>query len=154
MIMLAFEVFVNGRKITLAGADDLGVLSTIVNAVGKLGQKSSGTETRPKGYNLRLSVGGLTGRKNNVPNDYLRWAEMEKLKIGDEILVRVCRVNLADPPSRTCPAEPKRSERAERDEFKWVKSRYLELRKKYEAPRVDKSFEGTHRKRRASKGRR
>lgn len=37
--MLAFQIFINGRKVTIAGADDLVVLSAIVSAVGKLEKK-------------------------------------------------------------------------------------------------------------------
>src|SRR5688500_6127350 len=34
--MIAFEVKVNGRRVCIAGADDLAVLNTIISASGKL----------------------------------------------------------------------------------------------------------------------
>ena len=60
--MLAFEVVLNGQRIAIAGAEDLNVLNGMVTAVGKLGSKASGTKAHPKGYDLHLSVGGLTGQ--------------------------------------------------------------------------------------------
>ena len=146
--MLALEVVLNGHRIAVAGADDLAVLHNIVNAVGKLGRTASGTKAHPKGYDLWLTVGGLTGRKGGVPDDHLRWTDMKKLKVGDEILVRVCRVKVADPPIEAKPVDPKRAERAEREEFKWVKSRYMKLRRKYERTRANSALQGTPLKRR------
>jgi hypothetical protein len=57
---------------------------------------------------------------------------MKKLKVGDEVLIRVRRTNVADLPKKTRATEPQQLERNERQEFKWVKSRYLKLRRKYE----------------------
>ena len=135
--MLALEVVLNGDRIAVAGADDLNVLNGMVTAVGKLGRKASGTKAQPKGYDIRLSVGGLTGRQGGIPNEHVRWEEMKKLKVGDEVLIRVLRARVADPPNHLIGAEPKHSERNERQEFKWVKSRYLKLRRKYERTRAN-----------------
>ena len=41
--MIAFQVSINGKLITLAGKNDLSVLNTIVGAVGILGSESIGT---------------------------------------------------------------------------------------------------------------
>ena len=128
--MLALEVFLNNRKLALAGADDLVVLSSIVSAVGKLGRNVAGTKAQ-KGYHVFLHVGGLTGRKNRIRGEHLAWIEMRKLKVGDKILVRVRKVTEADPPIEACPEDIKRV-REEREEFRWVKARYLKLRRKYE----------------------
>jgi len=130
--MLALEVVLNGNIIAVAGADDLNVLNGMVTAVGKLGRKASGTKAQPKGYDIRLSVGGLTGRQGGIPNEHVRWEEMKKLKVGDEVLIRVLRARVADPPNPSIGADPKHTERNERQEFKWVRSRYLKLRRKYE----------------------
>jgi len=133
--MLAFEVVVNGQRIAIAGAEDLNVLNGMVTAVGKLGSKASGTKAHPKGYDLHLSVGGLTGRQGGIPDEHVRWEEMKKLKVGDEVLIRVRRATVADPPKKAMAADPMNIERNERQEFKWVKSRYLKLRRKYERTR-------------------
>ena len=135
--MLALEVVLNGDRIAVAGADDLNVLNGMVTAVGKLGRKASGTKAQPRGYDIRLSVGGLTGRQGGIPNEHVRWEEMKKLKVGDEVLIRVLRARVADPPNHSIGTDPKHSERNERQEFKWVRSRYLKLRRKYERRRAN-----------------
>jgi hypothetical protein len=58
---------------------------------------------------------------------------MKKLKVGDEVLIRVRRAAVADPPKKAMAADPMNIERNERQEFKWVKSRYLKLRRKLSA---------------------
>ena len=135
--MLALEVVLNGDRIAVAGADDLNVLNGMVTAVGKLGRKASGTKAHPKGYDIRLSVGGLTGRQGGIPDEHVRWEEMKKLRVGDEVLIRVLRARVADPPNNSIGADPKNIERNERQEFKWVRSRYLKLRRKYERARAN-----------------
>ena len=135
--MLALEVVLNGDRIAVAGADDLNVLTGMVTAVGKLGRKAFGTKAHPKGYDVRLSVGGLTGRQEGTPNEHVRWEEMKKLKVGDEVLIRVLRARVADLPNNSIGADPKHIERNERQEFKSVRSRYLKLRRKYERTRAN-----------------
>lgn len=138
--MLGLEIFVNGRKVSLAGADDLSVLSGIVSAVGKLGRKTSGTKAHRKGYDLWLSVGGLTGRVDGTPDEHLRWVGHKKLKIGDRVNIRVRKVAVADSPIESSPAN---SEKQGRLQYKLVKSQYMKLRKKYEKPRAKKSVKRT-----------
>jgi hypothetical protein len=58
--MIGFAVYLNGKKLTLAGADDLYVLNAIVTAVGALGKVSARNRKR-SGVDLHFSVGGLTG---------------------------------------------------------------------------------------------
>lgn len=38
--MIAVAVYLNGKKLTVAGTDDLCVLNAIVNAVGELGKST------------------------------------------------------------------------------------------------------------------
>jgi hypothetical protein len=38
--MIAFEVTLNGKRVCIAGAEDLAVLSTIISASGRLGPKT------------------------------------------------------------------------------------------------------------------
>ena len=56
--MIGLTVYLNGKKLTTSGADDLSVLNAIVNAVGEL-EKS----TAPFGKRRRQTVGGLTHRR-------------------------------------------------------------------------------------------
>lgn len=139
--MLSLEIFVNGRKVSHAGAEDLSVLNGIVNAVGKLGKKTSkGKKANGKAYDLWLTVGGLTDRADGTPNEHLRWVGHKKLKIGDRVEIRVRKAATADLPIETTPAESKETERFQ---YKWAKSQYLKLRKKYEKPRANKLVKRT-----------
>ena len=133
--MIAFEIFLNGRKIALAGTEDLSVLTGVVDAVGKLGRQTSGTKAYRKNYDLRLTVGGLTGRVDGTLDEYQNWITHKKLKVGDRVEIRVRKVALADSPVDSTPTSPEQEERLQ---YKWAKSQYLKLRKKYEQPKAHK----------------
>ena len=131
-LMIALEVFVNGRRIALAGAEDLVVLSAIIHAVGKLGTKARGTKENRRGRDLFLSVGGLTGRMRGAADEHLRWTRgpHEELAIGDEVRVRIVRAKGADRPKRRHPATTR--EDAGREQFEWAKKIYFAERERYE----------------------
>jgi DNA-directed RNA polymerase subunit E'/Rpb7 len=130
--MIALEVFVNDRKIALAGAEDLVVLHAIINAVGKLGTKARGTKHSPRGRDLFLSVSGLTGRTGGAADEHLRWTREvhEELAIGDEVRVRIVRAKRADRPKSRHRAAAR--EDAGREQFERAKRIYLAERDKYE----------------------
>jgi hypothetical protein len=138
--LLALEIFVNGKKVSVAGAEDLTVLNAIVNAVGKLGSKTSGVKAHGKGYDLWLTAGGLTGRTDGTPDEHLRWVRHKKLKIGDRVEIRVRKTSTAESPVESTPTESKEQERFQ---YKWAKSQYMKLRKKYEKPRANKLVKRT-----------
>ena len=87
--MIAFEVYLNGKKLCIAGVGELGVLSTIVTWRGTQPYKKGG---QPVAEYLRLDAGGLADS-----GEHLRWAE-RKLKRGDEVTVKVVEVASADKP--------------------------------------------------------
>jgi hypothetical protein len=99
--MRAFEVYLNGERLCLAGANDESVLSTIIDYVGKVGNPDN--EER-----LHLSVGGLL-----IPQEeHVRWQERD-LAVGDEIRVRILDSDTVDMPSRRIPRDPKKEIRNE-----------------------------------------
>jgi hypothetical protein len=130
--MLAFQIFINGRKVSLAGAEDLVVLHSIISAVGKLGKKTSDPR-HSKGYRLSLYVGGLTGRNEGINAENLQWIMPKKLKVGDRVEIRVCKSTTADAPIETTPVDVEKQERLH---YKGVKMAYMKLRKKFEKKRV------------------
>jgi hypothetical protein len=93
--MLGLAVYLNGKRLTVAGADDLSVLNAIVTAVGTLG-KSTAVLGRKRSVNLHLSVGGLTHRGGGLEDEHLRWINLRNLRVGDRISVRVVRTNRPD----------------------------------------------------------
>jgi len=90
--MIGLAVYLNGKKLTIAGAEDLSVLNTIVTAVGQLG-KSTARVGKKRAVNLHLSVGGLTHRADGAEDEHLRWIGLRSLKVGDMVSVRIVRTD-------------------------------------------------------------
>lgn len=127
--MIVLRVHVNDEPLVVAGADDLGVLNAIVNAVGKLG--SASRPGRPdEAPDIHLTVGGLTSRAAGVQDEHLRWVGHRELRVGDRILVEVLEAPTADPVESG--HEAMQREDDEREYFEHCKRAYLELKAKYE----------------------
>lgn len=91
--MIALEVSLNGKRVCVAGAEDLQGLSASVEVFGKLGQKSK--PLRPdKSEDLYFSVGGMDSRKDV----YQYWQLPTSMKVGDVIQVRILESDSPDPP--------------------------------------------------------
>ena len=128
--MHALRVRINDEAPVIAGADDLGVLNAIVSCVGKLGSSSrSGREDELA--DLFVTVGGLTSRASDVPDEHLNWMSLRPLRIGDVISVEVVDTLTADAAISGNEAEKRQHD--EREYFEHCKKVYLSLREKYEA---------------------
>ena len=60
--MIAFDVRLNGKRVCIAGSEDLAVLSAIVTASGKLGSKTVPARPDDTKGEVFYGVGGLTAR--------------------------------------------------------------------------------------------
>ncbi|MGO9227886.1 MAG: hypothetical protein ACLQKA_01560 [Bryobacteraceae bacterium] len=90
--MRAYEVFLNGERLCVAGIDGDAVLSAILSSV------------RIKGSDdLDLTVGGLV----STTKEHLTWTQAG-LKVGDEVRVRILESPSADEPKRRKSEEPER----------------------------------------------
>ena len=70
--MIALEVRLNGKRVCVAGAEDLSVLSAIVTASGPLGKRT--VPVRPDEVSqIVYQVGGLTSRSDPAKDVHLRW---------------------------------------------------------------------------------
>ena len=128
--MHALKVRINDETPIIAGADDLGVLNVTVNCVGKLGS-SSRPMRDDEPADLFITVGGLTSRASDVPDEHIKWLSQKPLRIGDLISVEVL-----DTPSADAPISGKEAEKRKHDEreyFEHCKKVYLSLCEKYEA---------------------
>jgi hypothetical protein len=128
--MYALKVRINDEAPIIAGANDLGVLNATVSCVGKLGSTSRPVR-EDEAADLFITVGGLTARASDVPDEHLNWVSQKPLKIGDLILVEVL-----DTPSVDAPISGKEAVKRKHDEreyFEHCKKVYLSLREKYEA---------------------
>jgi len=94
--MIALEVTLNGKRVCIAGAEDLAVLTTNVSAVGKLGKKTIPARPDETSADIHYSVGGLTARKEPKKDVHLRWKSVAPLRVGDMIQVKILEVEKAD----------------------------------------------------------
>jgi hypothetical protein len=94
--MIAFEITLNGKRVCIAGAADLGVLTTSITATGKLGPKTVPFRPDDTGGEIFYSVGGLTRRSDPEKDVHVDWQSIAPLKVGDLIVVKVLDVKKAD----------------------------------------------------------
>lgn len=112
MVMRAFEIYLNNRKLCRAGVGELGVLSAFVMWVGKSDSKD-----------LTLYMGGLTSPdKENVS-----WIRERKLSVGDEVQIKIVEADSVDKPAHRYRIDPVRDLRARKSyvvrmakEFGWT----------------------------------
>jgi hypothetical protein len=83
--MRAFKVYLNGKKLCLAGIGDDGVLTAITNWVCGGPYKAA---------DLFLEVGGLISPTREIVN----WIKQKKLRVGDKIRVEIVEANSVDTP--------------------------------------------------------
>jgi hypothetical protein len=88
--MRVFHVYINGKKRCLAGIGNHGVLSAIATWVISPGRRE-----------MMLSVGGLI----NSANEHVRWLD-RKLRVGDEIKIKISEGVLADRPKSRLRNDP------------------------------------------------
>ena len=130
--MYAFKVSINGQKPVVGGAPDLGVLSAILTATGKLGPSSvPHREDATQDFTFRL--GGLTSRGKGETDEHLVWLQADELKPGDVVTVEIIETEDVDP--IISGEEAERREHDEREYFEHCKGAYFEMRHKYEGER-------------------
>ena len=93
MTVLAIEVEVNGKRLLVAGAEDLALLSAQVAAAG-----GSANETVKVDTNFHLTVMGLTSPQASSRVANLTWINGLPLQLGDSITFRVVHAEQPDPP--------------------------------------------------------
>jgi hypothetical protein len=101
MTMLAVQVEVNGKKLVVAGAKDLALLSAYVAAVGLLGDDTADFGPNKWGApDIHLTVTGITSRASSQ-NAHHNWITKLALKAGDTITLRFVKAEEADPPAES-----------------------------------------------------
>jgi len=126
--MLAMEVIKNGKRLCVAGAQDLGVLAASFSAGGALGRDAwdfTGQMAKPQ---MRLHVGGITSRKGG-PDRHLDWIGQMELKVGDVVTLKFVEVDVADSPVES--QDPRAPTSGGREHFDALKQQYLSSLKKF-----------------------
>jgi hypothetical protein len=129
--MITYEVHLNGQILTVAGAEDLCVLSLTLAAVGELGPERAVPGDRLDGVAMDLHVGGLRAPREDDDHVVAHWVEESPIKVGDEIVIRVKEAQTAHPSARR--SSVPQLEDVERDAFDAARETYFRLRHKYQA---------------------
>jgi len=98
--MRAFEIYLNDESLCLAGIGDDGVLTAIVSWV-----------TGKKAADLFLQVGGLI----SPTDEHVSWIQQKRLRVGDQIRVKVVKVKSVDEPLRKYRRDPAKELRAKKN---------------------------------------
>src|SRR6266540_7339471 len=107
--MIALEVKLNGKRICIAGADDLSVLSAHVTACGKLGKKTVPARPDDTTGEIHYSVGGLTARPDPKKDVHVKWKSIAPLRVGDVIEIRILETEKVDHATSRTNAKRKRA---------------------------------------------
>jgi hypothetical protein len=105
---IAFDVFVNGKKVCRAGVGELGVVTANLSWVRRVNGRKAAAATTEE---LELEVGGLHNDAAGANISSL-WAHLP-LKAGDRVSLRIVRAASFDPPSHVSASTPLDVKRAE-----------------------------------------
>ena len=105
--MIALEVRRNGKRVCLAGAEDLSVLCANVAAVGMLGRKTMPARPGESSCFIHYSVTGLTSRPDPKKDVHLKWKSVVPLRVGDVIEVKIVETKKVDRAKSRVKAKPR-----------------------------------------------
>jgi hypothetical protein len=138
LLMITYEVRLNGKILTIAGGPDVCVLGVTLAAVGELGPDCEGASGCPRGVEMDLHVGGLRVPRDDGSHEPVHWVEESPLCVGDEITIRIKKSQTADhaPRPAGAPRAPGLADTArvgqdERAAFESARELYFRLRHKF-----------------------
>jgi hypothetical protein len=125
--MIAFDVFLNRKKLARAGVGSDGVLTAITTWVRRRGPQKQG---KPPGWDsdLSFSLGGYRSTNGDV-GEHFKW-EDRKLKPGDILTIKVIKAGRVDEPRRRIAEDPKLVERSQRRYYQRLKRKFETSKKK------------------------
>jgi hypothetical protein len=95
--MRAFEIYVNGERLCLAGVSSAGVFTTIIEYLGRDEE------------HLHLHVGGLL-----IPEqEHVTWQD-RSLAVGDDVRIKIVESDKIDAPTTRSPRNPKKDIQAQK----------------------------------------
>ena len=89
--MRAFEVYLNKKKLCIAGIGNDGVLDAMVNWVARGGRGD-----------LFLDVGGLV----SPAEEFVRWVNQRPLRVGDQVHIKIIEADAVDKPIKRWRPDP------------------------------------------------
>lgn len=133
--MLAFELFVDDRRICLAGMEDWSVMSVILSAVRP---REGGERSRPG--QLDVAAGGLSETDENGASYHARWERID-LQVGSRVTINLVETDQPDPPIRRYRSDREVQEPAftEEEIEEMEREDYQRLKAKFEPEDGDKA---------------
>lgn len=125
--MIAFDVFLNRKKIARAGVGSDGVLTAMTTWVRRRAAQKGG-KRQQWDRDLSFSLGGYRSTNGDV-GEHFKW-EDRKLKPGDVLTIKVITAACVDEPRRRVTEDPKLVERAQRRYSRRLKRKFEKSRKK------------------------
>src|SRR6266478_2677532 len=110
--MIALEISRNGKRVCVAGGEDLAVLTANLTAVGKLGRKTVRARLNGAREGIHLTVHAFTARPSADKDAILRWKPAVPLRVGDAILVTILETRTVDRPTSSQRAHHRPGEQA------------------------------------------
>jgi hypothetical protein len=123
--MIAFDVFLNGKKLARAGVGSNGVLTAMTTWVRRR-TSQRGRKRRQWDSDLSFSLVGYRSTNGDV-GEHFKW-EDRKLKPGDVLTIKVTTAARVDEPRHRIAEDPELVERSQ-------KRYYQRLKRKFEKPK-------------------
>jgi hypothetical protein len=119
--VIAFEVYVNGKKRCTAGVGERGVLNAGVNWIRRADEtvRRYGGSGREE---LTVEARGMV-TSPNLPREHVQWLN-SRLQMGDVITFKVIETEKVNKPRSRTPADPERIERMQREDYEALKQQY------------------------------
>jgi hypothetical protein len=125
--MIAFDVFLNRKKLARAGVGSDGVLTAMTTWVRRRVPNSDGK--RPQwDRDLSFNLSGYRSTNGDV-GEHFKW-EDRKLKAGDVLTIKVINAACVDEPTRRIAEDPKAVERSQRRYYQRLKRKFEKANKK------------------------
>jgi hypothetical protein len=124
--MIAFDVFLNRKKLARAGVGPVGVLTAMTTWVHHRAPQAGG-KRRQWDRDLSFSLGGYRSTNGDV-GEHFKW-EDRKLKPGDVLRIKVITAARVDEPRRRIAEDPKLVERSQRRVYQRLKRKFEKGRK-------------------------
>jgi hypothetical protein len=126
--MIAFEVFLNRKKLARAGVGSEGVLTAMTTWVRRRAARTAGKRRQPQwDRDLSFSLGYRS--TNGDVGEHFKW-EDRKLKPGDVLTIKVITAVRVDEPKRRVAEDPELIERSQRRYYQRLKRKFEKPRKK------------------------
>ncbi|HEU4342462.1 MAG TPA: hypothetical protein VFU31_12910 [Candidatus Binatia bacterium] len=121
--MIAFDVFLNRKRLARAGVGSDGVLTAMTTWVRRRAPATGKWDRE-----LSFSLGGYRATADAV-GEHLKWQD-RKLKTGDVLTIRVITATRVDAPKRRVAEDPKLLERSQRRYYQRLKRKFGKPSKK------------------------